>query len=145
MLRTLRIVVTVLGLAACVLLVVLWKRSIWLHEAVYAAISPTHAVVASSGFSKVHLYAIPTSRLSGLPQYGNVQTCLFCCSSRLRTAVLYNDAPRGLQIAMPHWFALIVAATTATAPWLSWRFSLRTMLIGMTLLAVLLGIMKASI
>ncbi len=44
---------------------------------------------------------------------------------------------------LPYWFAVFVSATFAGAPWLSrldWRFSLRTLLIATTLIAVLLGL-----
>jgi hypothetical protein len=39
---------------------------------------------------------------------------------------------------VPHWFAIGVAAIAAAAPWIRWspRFSLRTLLIATTLLAI---------
>ena len=42
-------------------------------------------------------------------------------------------------VVVPHWVPLLLAATLAAASWIRWRFSLRTLLIGMTLVAVLLG------
>jgi hypothetical protein len=53
-----------------------------------------------------------------------------------------RNTGRGLEF--PYWFlALIsVALTAATAPWklVSWRFSLRTLLIATTLVALVLGL-----
>jgi hypothetical protein len=41
---------------------------------------------------------------------------------------------------IPHWFPVLLLATLATAPWLRRRFSLRTLLIATTLVAVGLGV-----
>jgi hypothetical protein len=42
--------------------------------------------------------------------------------------------------AVPFWFLVAVAAALSIAPWLRFRFSLRTLLIAMTLFAVVLGL-----
>jgi hypothetical protein len=42
-------------------------------------------------------------------------------------------------ISMPHWFVIVIATSLAMVPWLRWRFSLRTLLIAMTVIAALLG------
>jgi hypothetical protein len=47
----------------------------------------------------------------------------------------------GLQV--PHWFLFLPAASLAALPWFScfgWRFRLRTLLIAITLVAVVLGL-----
>jgi hypothetical protein len=52
-----------------------------------------------------------------------------------------HPASRGLEV--PDWFLVLVAALCATTPWLRerpWRFSLRTLLIATTLVAVGLGL-----
>jgi competence protein ComGC len=41
---------------------------------------------------------------------------------------------------VPMWFLVFSTATLATAPWLRWHFSLRTLLIATTLLALVLGL-----
>jgi hypothetical protein len=45
--------------------------------------------------------------------------------------------PIGMDI--PMWFFVLVSGALAIAPWLPWRFSLRTLLITMTLVAVVMG------
>jgi hypothetical protein len=42
----------------------------------------------------------------------------------------------------PHWFAVMLCAIVAAAPWIrwKWRFSLRTLLIATTLIAVVMGL-----
>jgi hypothetical protein len=42
-------------------------------------------------------------------------------------------------IGFPYWLAISVIATAATGPWVQWRFSLRTLLLAATLVAVALG------
>jgi hypothetical protein len=44
---------------------------------------------------------------------------------------------------VPHWFAACLVAIFAALPRLRWRFSLRTLLIAMTLVAVVLGLIIA--
>jgi hypothetical protein len=41
---------------------------------------------------------------------------------------------------VPHCFAAFLVTIFAALPWFRWRFSLRTLLIGMTLVAVVLGL-----
>jgi hypothetical protein len=54
-----------------------------------------------------------------------------------------NDQGFGLydrhSIMVPHWFAAVFAAALAGAPWIRLRFSLRTLLVATTLVAVTLG------
>jgi hypothetical protein len=44
-------------------------------------------------------------------------------------------------ILIPYWFLLVIGGTCTAVPWIRWssRFSLRTLLIATTLVAVLLG------
>ena len=46
----------------------------------------------------------------------------------------------GVSLSLPHWFVVLIAAALAATTWLRWRFSLRTLLIATTLVAVLLGL-----
>ena len=39
-----------------------------------------------------------------------------------------------------HWLPALLFAAVAAIPWLRWRFSLRTLLIATTLVAVVLGL-----
>ena len=46
---------------------------------------------------------------------------------------------------LPHWFLLGTCMTFATVPWLRYRFSLRTLLIATTLVAVVLGLIVYAV
>jgi hypothetical protein len=51
-------------------------------------------------------------------------------------------SPKITAYAIPHWFFVLLFTTLAAALWihkLDWRFSLRTLLIATTLVAVVLG------
>jgi hypothetical protein len=54
----------------------------------------------------------------------------------------YNEFDNGWHLILPHWLATPILASMATLPWLrrARRFSLRTLLIATTLVAVVLGI-----
>jgi hypothetical protein len=45
----------------------------------------------------------------------------------------------GRLVRTPHWLPILLSAALVAAPWLRWRFSLRTLLIATTLVAVVLG------
>ncbi len=49
------------------------------------------------------------------------------------------DPPWPRALAMSVWVAVLLSIAFALVPWLPWRFSLRTLLIGMTLAAIGLG------
>ena len=48
-------------------------------------------------------------------------------------------------IQVPYWFTVATFLIIATIPWLPWKFSLRTLLIATTLIAVVLGLVVRSI
>jgi hypothetical protein len=56
----------------------------------------------------------------------------------------FNVGKSNLRTSIPHWFPPVLVLALATAPWLRWRFSLRTMLIATTLVAVVLGLVAAK-
>ena len=52
----------------------------------------------------------------------------------------YRSTVQGTAIWIPFWTMTVPLAIAALLPWLPWRFSLRTLLIGMTIVAVCLGL-----
>jgi hypothetical protein len=50
--------------------------------------------------------------------------------------------PFGFFVIVPHWFLVLLTGALAALPWIKrpYRFSFRTLLIAMTVLAVFLGI-----
>lgn len=145
--KYLRIAVTVLSLTACVLLVALWVRSYYYLDEWARPISQTRWFGASSIKGQLRCCigmfnpAVPIQA----SDWGIEST-----DSRLgyaRNEV--EDTNWGIAffainswtIWGPHWFLALLSASLAVAPWLKWskRFSLRTLLIAMTLIAMSLG------
>jgi hypothetical protein len=45
------------------------------------------------------------------------------------------------RIRVPYWSLVSLSALFAVAPWLQWRFSLRTLLVAITVVAIILGVL----
>jgi hypothetical protein len=44
------------------------------------------------------------------------------------------------RLRLPYWCLILISVAFAAVPWIHWRFSLRTLLIATTLIAVVLGL-----
>jgi hypothetical protein len=53
------------------------------------------------------------------------------------------SSPNNVPPRIPQWCLIALSITLAAAPWLRWRFSLRTLLLATTLVAVLLWLFVA--
>lgn len=60
------------------------------------------------------------------------------------TGTIHHRIPKfgfhGALFQLPYWFVTTIAATSLLLPWLPYRFSLRTLLIAITLVAAFLGL-----
>jgi hypothetical protein len=132
--RKLRIAWSVCCAIACVLLIALWVRSYWWWDQLSVAIGSdtTLAIESMRGDLVVGSYGagpywdIYSRSLNGTPP-GNLAL-----------------APGDVRV--PERFLVLLFAALAAAPWLPWwskRFSLRTLLIATTLIAVVLGLIVA--
>ena len=140
MLKYLRIGVTALGLTACVLLIALWVRSYWWVDVADLRRVEIESAAGAIQFAYWGSYMpetwnlesfriegpIPIEKLLSLPTWG------------WHDSVVSDSAV----VTFPHWFPILVLGVIATLPWTSWsrRFSLRTLLIATTLIAVGLGV-----
>ena len=142
--RALRITWTAFWGIACVLLCVLWVRSYWLGDGLQIISPPLHRhLILDSTRGRIGLFA--GDRLS--------QFWLVRWESQPITpefiAEWRKDPPKNLGfdivtlgmhgIFMPVWFPVLVFAAFGILPWLSWRFSLRTLLVATTVVATVLG------
>jgi hypothetical protein len=146
MLKHLRIAVTALCLTACVLLVALWVRSYWRLD-ILEKQTGIVAVQISSVIGRIgvaHLdprtYVIGKSYLSVAA--GDAAEWRKGGDS----GFAYYDDVSMAALVVPHWLPALLSAALGVIPWISrsWRFSLRTLLIAMTLAAVGLGIIVVS-
>ena len=146
--RKLRIAWSITCGIACVLLIVMWVRSFWWLDSVnlplwgynltsVGTVSGTVGITFGRAKCDLSFVTIPTDDYSKLRSSNNLLPVspVFGCISR---------GGYGFEMFIPDWFLLIAGVAMAAAPWTrhrSWRFSLRTMLIATTLIAVVLGLM----
>ena len=127
-LRYLRIAWTVFCGIACVLLIVLWVRS---YQKSGLFVISRHAVVLTSGEIRIDRrwtsYTAPSGSWRTKP--GDDISSLW--ATKEKTFDLVTGG-----ISVPFWLVTILVLALAALPWLSWRFSLRTLLLAMTLVAV---------
>ena len=148
--RKLRIAWSVGWSVLCLMLIVLWVRSYWWVEGFSVPLTSKYYFGAASSpgcigfaFHPVwkssdqvwHFDSVPTERW-----LENVRHDRLPNISRVWGTF---DFQRYSYIA-PDWFVLIVVATLAAIPWLPLRFSLRTLLIAITLVAITLGTIIAT-
>jgi hypothetical protein len=138
MLKYLRIAVTALCLTACVLLIALWVRSYSRFESNRWLLSAMGRVYINGRF-----ILSPENEDKEL-DVEHYQTRFGTSGLRIRGNAKVSSM--GADFVMPYWTLTLLAAILAAVPWLPWskRFSLRTLLIVTTLIAVALGLIVWS-
>ena len=134
------------------LLVVMWVRSYWRADQ-FSVTTKIRITRVDSNYGKL-LFATEAPLMAGtfiekwgvwsgdamrdvilppMPEY----------SVQGFTAATSGTEGPGFAVGAPMWFAVFASASCAVIPWtgwLRWRFSLRALLVGMTLVAVGLGL-----
>ena len=141
--RKLRIAWSAVCGVLCLLLIVLWVRSYSRMESAWVRLSTTVAPGAMSYQGRVALVsdAVPKDA-PGLPRFGASSSIGFREHARIVNTHLMRST-FGSYLVLPSWPLVLITATFAVAPWLPSRFSLHTLLIAMTLVAVVLGLIVA--
>ena len=145
-LRYLRIAFSATCLAACVLLIVFWVRSYWWEDVLY--FEPNTPTVYAVRSSNGQLFLLRS--YDGRRADGRVLVMRELPSSHLKPLVWHSEITKARTrdaMLLPFWMPVLLAATFAALPWIHWakRFSLRTLLIATTLVAVVLGLIVWSI
>jgi hypothetical protein len=150
--RKLRIVWSVAWGLACLLLVTLWVRSYQFQDSCVGYIPGTNFIAAGSQLG--YLYAIFDDelrrdwRFQTTPLPNEMWRELYReneptkAPNRFLLGVYYAK-PSYTTLSVPFWLLVLVASLLTSAPWLRWRFSLRSLLITTTLVAVVLGADRA--
>lgn len=132
-LRYLRIAFSVVCGILCLLLIALWVRSYWWWDNLN--VGARHSIDSVGGQLMVEeeiAFSVPDWMASSTAE-------LLGSYIRWTTFVADGATSRGIGTAIPDWLLVFSTAVLAASPWLPWRFSLRTLLIATTLVAVLLG------
>src|SRR5688500_17634292 len=147
--RLLRIAVTAVSLTACVLLVALWVRSYWRCDIFEGDYPPSYLIVGSvRGYLGIGWEGDPLADATSLvwefdsypPDYDEELPSLITLGFE------YKRSAIGASLLIPYWFPVIVTGLLAVALIIRRpkRFSLRTLLIATTLVAVAMGIFAVS-
>ena len=145
-LRYLRIAFSITCLTACVALVALWVRSNRARDVLIGPIYGIHSFSLTSvdgriGFFRLWTggrdlpYSVHSDPIDEFPPFAPES---FTITKPTRI--------NGLGVVLPHWFLVVLTGTFAVIPSLKWsrRFSVRTLLIVMTLIAALLGVIAVA-
>jgi hypothetical protein len=147
--RKLRIAWSVCWGILAVLLVALWVRSYWWGDTIALPYVNTTHIPATSYEGWVTLQSSrPYNRLSAWQikhisiDEQNKAEQKFIASGGLVTHRInhFGLDEKHYFFQLPYWFLLLFTAAFIAIPWLPWRFSLRTLLIATTLVAVVLGL-----
>jgi hypothetical protein len=151
--RKLRIAWSVLCGIVCLLLIILWVRSYGQDEHVqFQFVYPqlfAHSVqglfcigVSSNSFADHVFYLNGQSNATNEVRARDLRAEYFQYTNAGGFGVLRS--PQSFVILAPHWIYVALAGGLAASPWIPSRFSLRTLLIATTLLALILGTIIAT-
>jgi hypothetical protein len=145
LIRGLRIAWSVAWGILCVLLIVLWVRSYWLHDRLLIRAGGDRVIIGASvsgtvAFAAIHSY-FPELAIRRFAFINRAARWADNRANLLGFGYLRYSSDSG-ELLLPHWLFVAVSAALATAPWanVSNRFSLRTLLIATTLVAFVLGL-----
>lgn len=147
--KKLRIASSVMCGVFCLLLIVLWDRSYWWYDNAHCPLRSPRMLIMNSFGGRLSFYAgkridyrsgwFPSGWGTDSTPVRNIAPSSL---KRPKSYWGYNNDHYGCFILFPHWFpALVMGALMAgfgIRP--PYRFSLRTLLIVMTLFALLLGL-----
>ncbi len=140
--RKLRIAWSVVWGMGAVLLVAFWVRSYWVHDFYYGWFHPTGFVQIDSDYGRLRLIAIDETAPRN-SQWECESRDAVGTDGQWRWYFALERQPRWRLLAIvPDWLAFGLATVASALPWTNWwkRFSVRFLLIVMTLVAVVLGV-----
>jgi hypothetical protein len=144
--RYVRIIVTALSLTACVLLTALWVRSYWTCDLVSRM--DANSLVTTLGSNRETVYfvrlqlpgfrAAVRSAMRPRPQHGWRHSSSE--ANPVNNSFIWQFSEGITNVTLPLWLVVPILAAAGATPWIKWRFSLRTLLIATTLVAVGFGV-----
>jgi hypothetical protein len=138
--RKLRIAWSVAWGLAAVLLIALWVRSYTWFDLLI--LSPNYGMVSEWGGIDMTPVLIPPGPLLNRLVSMRGSKASYARLDHSLVGFGYSHTPSLPRICIPYWFPVLLLVAIGTLPWLPWwskRFSLRTLLIATTLVAVVLG------
>jgi len=147
--RRLRVAWSVFFGVLTVALCVLWVRSYWRQDDLAFITPNSMAVEIESSCGYLMGFVVHDSSGLTVPKtYRNSKALPSKPTSAHQQRFGWNVGASVTRLGFPDWFLSAIFAALAALPWLShlpFRFSLRTMLIATTLIAVALGLLTWSL
>jgi hypothetical protein len=139
--RKLRIAWSVVWGLITVLLIVLWLRSNYLLDDIYVPLGPSSYLHASSVANHVGI-GLGNSSPSGTWFWGTlvVRDWRALVGDTPPEVVNHTIGIDHRTLVMAIWLPALLSCVIAVCPWLPLQFSLRTLLVATTLVAVVLGL-----
>jgi hypothetical protein len=148
-LRRLLNIASIICLVACVALMGLWIRSFYWDDQCICSLSGRHPVYLASEGGRLVLGIITVDTRMNPKRYETSHSRINnwrVARARIDQSIYGGAgfgivAPTNPSLVVPHWFAVLLAGSLCFVPWrrIMFRFSLRVMLIAVTLVAVVLG------
>jgi len=136
MCKCLKTAASLLSLSLCAALIVLWVRS---YRTAYSLKAPIgQGVVVMEGRcwfdDAIWEYVLQAPYLEGYAGYQRAGWTL-----NIWTITSPTIVPSDINGATPIWLAVLVSAALVSAPWVRWRYRIRTLLLATTGIAAWLG------
>jgi hypothetical protein len=149
--RALRFTTSAVFGVLCRLLLALWIRSYWRSDMALCQLpgkslnrrtAPPLTVGANSIQGRLSLFASDriTPNAEVVVQSQPVVNSVFRLNNRPQPTWAFGADQIGRHITVPHWFPTLLFGALAAVPWIRWCFSLRTLLLVTTLVAIVLGL-----
>ncbi|MEX2171703.1 MAG: hypothetical protein WD851_20460 [Pirellulales bacterium] len=148
MLRYLRIAWSVAWGVLAISLVLLWWRSYWTLDLITRTNSQKIKTTIGSQFGTVyfaHFDAYLGYKGTGNSYAPHGWTYRTREAYFLKDKFVWRRGPISLNIVLPHWVLAMIVVLISLVVWLPRRFSLRTLLIAMTIIAAWLGLIVSLI
>src|SRR5262245_10212566 len=147
LIRGLRIAWSVWWGILCVLLIGLWVRSYWYIDCYGTPIGRVN-FIAQSLRGTIVLSWDTAGKFSSIRGHSSAPESIARLADDTGEGISFLGVrfvmmPEGIGLLLPMRFCLAVTIGIASMSWLRWRFSLRTLLVATTLIAVVLGLAMA--
>lgn len=140
-LRHLRIAWSVAWGIATLLVISLWVRSHWGRSSSEILVTPTHRYYVHSLYGTVAFEREMRIFLGNELHRLNQESDFLRLTTNAGFKIAWNDSDGSMrEVSVSYWLLTSATVFVAAIPWLRWRFSLRTLLIFTTLVAVALGL-----
>jgi hypothetical protein len=130
----------------CLMLIALWVRSYWWTDTLIGPFPVGYDFNLASIQGQFGLAVSPHGMIDRMQLLSEVyepptKGRLFAHpASNPDFGFSFGTQSLGFIVVAPAWFMMLICGIIAIAPWLPWRFSLRTVLIATTVIAVGLGL-----